>query len=193
LIDTGAGSPAPTSDPLHTVWDALERVGCEPHGTQWDFRSRCPAHDGENPSALHVSVGVGGQAILWCFAHQCAAEDIARALGLAVADLFPPGHRRARRRRLPDARRADFHGNARMIVNVLAALQALGGNWSASVRCACGYCGAPAAVLFADREQVGLMCPGDPDPDALGHWTCTVDQFTQALAGRVEDAGERHG
>jgi hypothetical protein len=175
------------SDPLHTVWEALERAGCEPHGTEWDFRSRCPLH-GENPGALHVSVGVGGQAVLWCFARQCAAEDIAGALRLEMCDLFPPGHRRARRRQLPQARRADFQGSARTVVNVLAALEALGDDWSASVRCACAFCGAPAAVLFADRERVGLMCPGDPDPNALGHWTCTADQLAQALAGRLEDA-----
>jgi hypothetical protein len=176
------------SDPLRVVWDALDRADCSPHGAQWDFRSRCPAHDGENPSALHVAVGVGGQAVLWCFARQCDAEQIVAALDLEMCDLFPAGHRRARRRHLPDARRRDFAGSARTVVNVLAGLQALGSDWSASVRCDCPHCGAPAAVLFADREQVGLMCPGDPDPDALGHWTCTVDQFVQALAGRLEDA-----
>jgi hypothetical protein len=170
------------------VWEALDRAGCEPHGTEWNFRSRCPAHGGENPGSLHVSVGCDGQAVLWCFAHRCPADDIARAVGLEMRDLFPPGHRHARRRQLPQARRADFQGNARRVVNILAALEALGSDWSASVRCACAYCGAPAAVLFADREQLGLMCPGAPDPNALSHWTCTADQLAQALAGRLEDA-----
>jgi hypothetical protein len=42
-------------------------------------------------------------------------------------------------------------------------------------------------MLFADPERMTLMCPGPLDEEALGHWTCTVERFTQALAGRLED------
>jgi hypothetical protein len=170
------------------MWDALERAVCAPHGEPWNFRSRCPAHDGENPNALHVSVGCDGQAILWCFAHQCGAEQIVAAVGLQMHDLFPAGHRRARRRPLPDACRADFTGSARAVANVLAGLEAVGGDWLVQLRCDCAHCGAPAAVLFADRSGVTLMCPGDDRAQALGYGACTADQLTQALAGRLEDA-----
>ena len=49
--------------------------------------ARCCAHCDENPS-LSVSVGTGGQILLHCFAG-CSVEEIASALGLDVADLFP--------------------------------------------------------------------------------------------------------
>ena len=71
--------------PLATVWGALDRHGCEPHGEAWDFRARCPAHNGGNRDALHVSVGAGGRAVLRCFAHQCAAERIVAALELSMS------------------------------------------------------------------------------------------------------------
>ena len=45
------------SDPLRTLWDALEARDCRPKGRAHDFRARCPAHDGDNPQSLHVSIG----------------------------------------------------------------------------------------------------------------------------------------
>jgi hypothetical protein len=179
-----------SADPLRTVWDALERAGCNPHGRPWDFRARCPVHDGDNVQALHVSVGADGRGVLWCFARQCSIESIVGALDIDIPDLFPAGHHHARRFRLPDARRSEFEGPARTLVNTLAAIERLGADWYASLRVDCAYCGSPAAIVQVDRHGVSFSCPGDADAEALGYAGCTFDQFTQALAGRLHDRGE---
>jgi hypothetical protein len=175
------------SDPLQLVWDALHARDCQPHGALHDFRARCPAHDGENPDALHVSARADGSPRFWCFAHQCEYEQIARAIGIELRDLFPAGHHRARRRRLLDARRADFTGHARTFANVLAGLEIVGVGWYLELRCDCPYCGSAAAVLQASPGFMLLSCPGDDYAERLGYTACTLDQFTQALAGRVEE------
>lgn len=175
------------SDPLAIVWAALDRADCDPHGQLHDFRARCPRHEGDNRDALHVSVGADGRAVLWCFAHQCFVEDIVAELGLAMSDLFPPGHHRARRRRLPVARREDFAGDARTVANVLMALERLGADWYLELRADCAHCGSPAALLQVTPRFVVFSCPGDADAEALGFTACTLTQFEEALAGRLED------
>jgi len=87
-------SPA---DPILAVRAALEQRGCDPHGPQHAFRARCPGHDGENRDALSVTEGADRRVLLWCHAHRCEPERIVAAIGLAMSDLFAPGHRRARR------------------------------------------------------------------------------------------------
>jgi hypothetical protein len=137
-----------------------------------------------------VGIGADGRALLHCHAYDCDPKAILDVLGLGWPDLVPPGHRHARRRQLMEGRRPDFQGPAREVVNVLAALEAIGSEWMIQLRCDCPYCGAPAAVLFASSWGVlCLSCPGDPEGESLGHgpWTCTLDEFKQALAGRVQD------
>jgi hypothetical protein len=53
------------------------------------WRAACPGHDGKNVSALAVSEGDDGRALLHCF-HGCEVEQIVTALGLTLADLMPP-------------------------------------------------------------------------------------------------------
>jgi hypothetical protein len=179
------------SDPLRTVWEALERAGCEPHGAAHDFRSRCPAHGGENREGLHVSIGADGRALIHCHPHRCPIARIVAALDLSEGDLFPAGHRHARRRDLREARRSEFDGPARAVVNILAAIEALGAEWYLNLRCDCPYCGAPAAIVQARSGGRALVsCPGDDVAERLGYGACTFDQFTQALAARLDDHKE---
>lgn len=49
---------------------------------------RCPAHDDGRPS-LKVDLAENGRVLLHCYAG-CAAEAIVAAIGLTMADLFPP-------------------------------------------------------------------------------------------------------
>lgn len=49
-------------------------------------RAQCPAHNGDD---LNLSIAVGDQGVLTkCHAYDCPAEDIARALGMNMTDLF---------------------------------------------------------------------------------------------------------
>src|SRR5215213_8968454 len=52
-----------------------------------EFRSRCPAHNGDSDTSLSIKEGDDGRALLTCHA-SCALGDIVEALGLGVVDLF---------------------------------------------------------------------------------------------------------
>lgn len=75
------------------------------YGKSW--RADCPRGH-TSRGALSVTVGEDSRLLLHCFAG-CAVHEIVSALGLEVADLFPPGERiesspadRAQRRDLAD-------------------------------------------------------------------------------------------
>lgn len=53
--------------------------GVTPDSTGW--RGRCPAHNGESKTSLHVSEGEDGRALLFCHAG-CSYRDVLAALGL---------------------------------------------------------------------------------------------------------------
>ncbi|WP_233867205.1 DNA primase [Paraburkholderia adhaesiva] len=52
------------------------------------WRARCPAHDGHRP-ALAITECDDRRVLLHCFAG-CGVDAVAAALGLDLADLFPP-------------------------------------------------------------------------------------------------------
>ncbi len=81
-----------TSSPLDTILDRLENVRTMAGGER---SARCPAHDDRNNS-LSVGTGEGGRVLLKCHAG-CTTEAIVGALGLTIADLFPPKETQARR------------------------------------------------------------------------------------------------
>lgn len=69
----------PDKKPIDIV---LERLEGYKNG-----KAKCPAHDDEHPS-LSVHEDASGKVLLNCFAG-CRTEDIVRALGLSMSDLFP--------------------------------------------------------------------------------------------------------
>lgn len=71
------------------------------------YMAQCPCHEDKEPS-LAVSEGDDGRVLLKCFAG-CRTEDIVKALGLSMADLFPPKERPQPKQSKPkqnEARRA---------------------------------------------------------------------------------------
>lgn len=167
-----------SGDPLRLVWQALEARGCRPHGKAFDFRASCPGHAGDNRSSLHVGVGADGRAVLWCFARQCPAEEVVAALDLEIVDLFPDGHRRARRCPMKQIRKADFTGSALKVVNVLHALERLEEPWQLMLTSACPRCGSPGAWLRANSDgRADADCPEG----------CDAHDYVQALLGRLDD------
>src|SRR5262245_56248072 len=88
------------SAPVDVVWAALERLDCEPHGEPSSFRARCPAHQGENTSSLHVTEAADRRALIHCFSGGCGVDDVREALGLDWDDLFGTDAHHHRRRRL---------------------------------------------------------------------------------------------
>jgi hypothetical protein len=66
--------------------DLLSRLeGVRQYGDS--YRARCPAHGGQNPTALKVSLGDDGRVLIHCF-HGCSALDVVHAVGLELSDLF---------------------------------------------------------------------------------------------------------
>lgn len=166
-------------DPLRTVWDALERGGFEPHGAAYKFRARCPVHDGVTNESLAVDEGADGRVLIWCFSG-CDGESILDALDLQWPDLFPAGHRRARRLPVRLVQRADLKGPAQTIAHTLAALDTLGESWQAMVGMRCPNCGSDGAWLRAGTDADGFSYVDCPE-------NCTTAAITQALAGHIAD------
>jgi hypothetical protein len=70
----------------------LKPYGIKRTGPHWT--ARCPAHDDRKPS-LSVAYGEGGRILLKCHAG-CPTENIVKALGVKLSDLFQDGHTPAR-------------------------------------------------------------------------------------------------
>jgi hypothetical protein len=67
----------------------LESCGLSPRRSGAGWQARCASHDDHNAS-LSIAEGKDGRILLRCHAG-CAVESIVGALGLKLADLFPPG------------------------------------------------------------------------------------------------------
>jgi P4 family phage/plasmid primase-like protien len=84
--------------PLETVIAKLD--GARRNGSGWT--ARCPAHDDRNPS-LSISEGDDGRVLMKCHAgNDCNVDAIASALGLDIADLFPPRENTRRQPQIVD-------------------------------------------------------------------------------------------
>jgi hypothetical protein len=99
------------SSPIDVVLSRLDGHKLRENGRD-RWRACCPAHGGSNPSALSVGVGDDDRVLLRCW-HGCSAEQVAQAIGIELADLFPPkpqaagaGHAPIKRRRLLTAGQA---------------------------------------------------------------------------------------
>lgn len=93
-----------TAEALLERLDRVRQRGAD----QWS--ARCPAHDDKGPS-LSVKELSDGRVLLHCFAG-CDVDEIVAAIGLEIAELFPPrpaagqGSAPARRRGLLTASQA---------------------------------------------------------------------------------------
>ena len=89
LLGFRRGAPAtekaPLSPAVANVLRALGDSGLRQSADGWT--ARCPAHDDRNPS-LSISEGSDGKALILCRAG-CVTADVARAVGLTMADLMP--------------------------------------------------------------------------------------------------------
>ncbi|MDQ8044535.1 MAG: hypothetical protein REI11_08015 [Patulibacter sp.] len=122
-----------------------------------------------------MTIGVDGQVIAHCYARQCDIADIVRALGLQIADLYPAGHRQARRRALPSVSRSDLKGNVLSVAQTLAALDRVGRPWQLTLGFECPYCAGPAYAWLrvAEDGPIGLDCLAG----------CTANEVAGSLAG----------
>lgn len=76
--------PGTSPRPVTTLLARLDHVREVAPG-RW--RAMCPAHEGHRPS-LAITETADGTVLMHCF-HGCATADVAAAIGLDLADLFP--------------------------------------------------------------------------------------------------------
>jgi hypothetical protein len=74
----------PANRPVGLVLSKLEGV----RGNGAGFMARCPTHE-DAKASLSIGEGIDGEALVYCFAG-CRPENIVSAIGLRMADLFPP-------------------------------------------------------------------------------------------------------
>lgn len=73
--------------PIDRVLAALTAAGSNPRRSGDGCSSLCPAHDDRSPS-LSITEGDDGRVLLKCHTG-CEPDDVVKALGLTLADLFP--------------------------------------------------------------------------------------------------------
>ena len=85
--------------PIDPVQDLLGRLDGVKQTAPDQYMARCPSHDDRHAS-LSVGRGDDGRVLMHCQAG-CAVADVAKALGLTMADLYPakPGPTRCLLRR----------------------------------------------------------------------------------------------
>lgn len=79
------------TSPIDLILSRLDRVKAKTNGK--GYIAACPtaAHrNGDRHPSLSVDEGENGGVLLHCFSQQCAAAEIVAALGLNLADLYPP-------------------------------------------------------------------------------------------------------
>ena len=72
-----------TTRPLERILERLEGVKQVGNG----YSARCPAHD-DKRNSLSIDTGDDGRVLLFCHAG-CSSQDICKAVGLDLRDLFP--------------------------------------------------------------------------------------------------------
>lgn len=81
------GRGVPAGAPVQRVLNALYQTsGHEPKKSPTGWLSHCPAHHDDSPS-LSIAEASGGAVLLHCHAG-CLTDDVVRAIGLDMADLF---------------------------------------------------------------------------------------------------------
>lgn len=118
------------SAPIDCILPRLEKVRQRQPG-QWS--ARCPAHEDKGPS-LSIRETPEGAVLLHCFGGCCVA-DVVGALGLDMADLFPPRERTGKEpkrtpRLLTPTQALELVYNEAMLVGVTAGNIANGVNLS---------------------------------------------------------------
>lgn len=68
---------------LIAALDGVRKTGAN------SWLARCPAHGDKRPS-LTITEKDDGRVLMYCFAMQCSVADICAAVGVDLAELFPP-------------------------------------------------------------------------------------------------------
>ena len=102
---------------IDNILQHLDRVKKSGKG----YQARCPAHDDGGPS-LSLSEGDDGRVLLHCFAG-CSTASVVAAMGLTMADLFPPSNTRRRPPPVPGVSRRELHAAADFERSIVFLLQ----------------------------------------------------------------------
>jgi hypothetical protein len=149
-------------------------AGVRPSGSEW--RALCPTHRDREPS-LTVRRRDDGWALVHCHAG-CAVEDVVKALGLTIRDLFPRRPPRPQRRRvIATYPYRDEHGD--VLYRILRTdpkgfrfeVPAGRGGWQSGRDCMAGVrrvlYGLPEVLATAGRAEPVYVVEGEKDADLM--------------------------
>lgn len=105
------------------------------------YRGRCPCHDGAHPDSLSVRAGEKGRILIKCFAG-CTVQEVCKALGIHVRDLFAEGNHSPTPQRVKPARLnlADLANDKMLPIEHLKA---------------CGVTETPTKIIIVYRNRDG--------------------------------------
>jgi len=175
----------------------ITKLKATKHGNQW--LAKCPAHD-DRQASLSVSQARDGVILVKCFAG-CEAERIVDAVGLKMADLFPPKERQPKREIVAWYDYRDEQGTllfqaVRFSPKSFSQRQPDGqGSWMYNLRGVRRVLYRLPELLAADPQRSVFLCEGEKDADLLwkkglvattnpmgaGKWR---DEYAEPLIGR---------
>src|SRR5262245_60180966 len=94
-----------SNSPIDLVLSRLQSARETPAG--WD--ALCPAHDDRRPS-LGIAVTADGTVLLKCRSQGCSTDQICKAVGLTLGDLFPSQIGKAQMKIVAEYDYVDAHG-----------------------------------------------------------------------------------
>jgi len=159
------------NDPMARLVGALERHGFDPRAAGADrWVSRCPSHQGRRRN-LSISRGDDGRVLVYCHhadkaGRGCEAESVAHAVGLSLAELFPPGEHGRARSAPPASQHPPGPGPRAAVAGLSRRLGEPTGEWTY-----CDDLGQPVLMVYRfDGPDGKEYRPAHPAPGPGGHW-----------------------
>ncbi|QRM20668.1 DNA primase [Dechloromonas sp. TW-R-39-2] len=134
------------ADNLISKLDKVRRTG------PGKWQACCPSHEDRGPS-LSIAEGDDGRVLVHCFAG-CSVHEIVAAVGMDIADLFPPREStgKSQRRPFPAADVLRAIGHEALVVAAAARIIANDGQLSS--------CDLVRVIEAASRIQAGVTAAG---------------------------------
>jgi len=191
--------------PIDIIIGRLRDRGCNPRSArEGQWTARCPntaRHNrGDKNPSLSVSIGADGKGLVHCHTG-CTPPEIALALGLRVADLFPPEERKNGQQGRKVVARYDYFDEEGTLLYEVERFDPKGfrqrrplpdGSWAynlAGIDRRPLY-NLPAVRAAVDEGRAVWLCEGEKDADATG--TVVFPDPATTMSGGVDGWRPEH-
>lgn len=176
---------------IEAILSRMRGVRRNPNGRGWI--AVCPAHHDHRPS-LSVRQGGDGRVLLYCFSG-CTTDRICAALGIRVADLFPPTEEPLHHREpTSDGASARFKPEDAARVWNAGLARARDDHVIEADRAVYAYLSQRRLMTSWEDCAFGIVAPGMALPEAIQHWPGRGYRLVVPLydrAGRVVNVQAR--